>query len=139
MKEYIKKGYPRKLTDREANAISPRTNYIPHHSETNINTPNKLRIVFNAAAKFSNTSLNQHLLKGPDLLNSLIGIPLRFRGGQYLIIDDIEAMYHQVNVLKEDTDSLRIYGEYIMRNMMNILCVCISSVKWTCPVALTGL
>ena len=58
MKEYIKKGYARKLSDKKANTISPRTNYIPHHSVTNINKPNKLRIVFDAAAKFSNTSLN---------------------------------------------------------------------------------
>ena len=63
MKEYIKKGYARKLSDKEANTISPRTNHIPHHSVTSINKPNKLRIVFDAAAKFSNTSLNQHLLK----------------------------------------------------------------------------
>ena len=107
IKEYIKKGYARKLSDKEANTISPRTNYIPHHSVTNINKPNKLRILFYAAAKFSNTSLNQHLLKGPDFLNSPMSILLRFRDGQYAIIGDIEAMYHQVKILKEDTDSLR--------------------------------
>ena len=107
MKEYIKKGCARKLSDKEANTISPRTNYIPHHSVTNINKLNKLRIVFDPAAKFSNTSLNQHLLKGPDLLSSLVGILLRFREGQYAVIGDIKAMYHQVKVLKEDTDFLR--------------------------------
>ena len=100
MKKYIKKGYARKLSDKEVNTISPRLNYILHHSVTNINKPNTLRIVFNAAAKFSNTSLNQHLLKGPDLLNSLIGILLRFREGQYARIGDIEATFHQVKVLK---------------------------------------
>ena len=56
---------------------------------TNVNKLNKLRIAFDAAAKFSNTSLNQHLLKGPDLLNSLIGILPKFREGQYAIIDDV--------------------------------------------------
>ena len=112
MKEYIKKGYARKLSDKEANTISPRSNYIPHHSVTNINKPNKLRIVFDAAAKFSNTSLN-----------SLVGILLRFREGQYAIIGDIEAMYNQVKVLKKNTDFLRFFwrenfnasiDEYIM-------------------------
>ena len=107
MKKYIKKGYARKLSDKEANTISPRTNYVPHHSVTKINKLNKLRIAFDAAAKFSNTSLNQHLLKGPNILNSLIGILLRFREDQYAIIGDIEAMHHQVKVLKDDTDSLR--------------------------------
>ena len=107
MKEYIKNGYARKLSDYEANTISPRTNYIPDHSVTSINKPNKLRIVFDAAANFSNKFLNQHLLKSPDLLNSLIGIILRFREGQYAIIGDIEAMYYDIKVLKEDIDSLR--------------------------------
>ena len=36
MKEYIEKGYARKLSDKEANTISPRANYIPHHSVKNI-------------------------------------------------------------------------------------------------------
>ena len=40
-------------------------------------------------------------------MNSLVGILLRFTEGQYAITGDIEAMYHQVKVLKEDTDSLR--------------------------------
>ena len=67
MKKYIKKGYTWKLSHKEANTISPRINYIPHHNVTNINKFNKLCIAFDAAPKFSNTSLNQHLLKGPDL------------------------------------------------------------------------
>ena len=89
MKDYIKKGYARNLSDKDVNTFSPWTNYIPTHSMTNVNKPNKLCIAFDAAANFSNTSLNQHLLKGPDLLNSLIGILPRFREGEYAIIDDV--------------------------------------------------
>ena len=74
---------------------------------TNIYKSNKLRIVYDVAAKLSNTSLNQN--QGSDLFNSLIGSLLRFRAGQHVIIGDIEAMYHQVKVLKEDTDSLRFF------------------------------
>ena len=29
---------------------------------------------------------------------------MRFREGQFTIMGDIEAMFHQVKVLKEDTD-----------------------------------
>ena len=107
MKEYIEKGYAWKLSDKEVNTISPRANYIPHHSVKNINKPYKLHTVFDAAVKFSNTSLNQHLVEGTDLLNSFIGILRRFREGQYAKIGDTEAMYHLVKVLKEDTDFLR--------------------------------
>ena len=85
----------------------PVASHILHHSVTNINKPNNLHIFFDVAVKFPNTSLDQRLLKAPDLLNCLISILLRFSEGQYVIIDDIEAMYHEVKVLKEDTDSLR--------------------------------
>ena len=55
--------------------------YIPHHGSTSLNKPNKVRVVFNCSAnKFQNVSLNDVLLKGPDLLtNSQVGVLLRFR------------------------------------------------------------
>ncbi|KFD61198.1 hypothetical protein M514_26631 [Trichuris suis] len=53
--------------------------YLPHHGVCDPNKLNKLRIVFDASAKFGGTSLNGHLTKGPDLTNSLVGILILFR------------------------------------------------------------
>ena len=78
-----------------------------HHGVSNINKQTRFRVVFDAAATYSGTSLNQNLLKGPDFLNNLIGVLTRFREGQFAIMGDIEAMFHQVKVSKEDKDSLR--------------------------------
>ena len=64
-------------------------------------------MVFNAAAKHKSASLNYKLLKGPDLLNSLIGFLIRFRKGKYAAITDIEQMFHQIFVLEKDRDVLR--------------------------------
>ena len=49
-------------------------NYLPQHRVININKPGKVRVVFDSGATYNLTSLNESPLKGPDLLNSLIGV-----------------------------------------------------------------
>ena len=105
--EYISKGYAGKLSQEEANRTLPITNYIPLHGIQNPNKPGKLRVVFDAAAYFNNSCLSDHLLSGPDLLNNLVGVLLRFRDGKYAAVSDIEQMFHQINVRPEDQDALR--------------------------------
>lgn len=53
--------------------------YLPHHPVIHPQKPDKVRVVFDCAAKFQNVSLNQQILQGPDLTNSLIGVLTRFR------------------------------------------------------------
>ena len=107
MKQYFDSGYSRYLTTSEAKNITDITNYIPHHGVIHPKKPGKLRIVFDAASKFSNTSLNSHLLKGPDLLNNLVTVLMRFRQGYYAASADIEQMFHQVHVCPPDQNALR--------------------------------
>ena len=68
----INKGHATKLTPENSKLTYKITNYIPHHAVFNINKLSKLRVVFDAAAKYRGTSLNETLLKGPDLLISFI-------------------------------------------------------------------
>jgi len=81
--------------------------YIPHHGVYNPNKPGKIRVVFDCAAKFQGTSLNDHLLQGPDQLNTLVGVLCRFRLECTAIICDIERMYHRFRVHQDDRDYLR--------------------------------
>nr|XP_054604914.1 uncharacterized protein LOC107372912 [Nothobranchius furzeri] len=81
--------------------------YIPHHGIYHPQKPNKIRVVFDCSAKFQNTSLNEHLLSGPDLTNTLVGVLCRFRKGHVAIICDVERMFHQFQVAPEDQDYLR--------------------------------
>ena len=60
-----------------------------------------------AAAKFQGSSLNSHLLSGPDLLNNLVGIFMRFREEKVALSVDIEAMFNQVAVPEADQGALR--------------------------------
>ena len=56
--------------------------YVPHLPVLNPNKPDKVRRVCNAASKFGVVSLNDNLMAGPDLLQSLKGIIFRFREKQ---------------------------------------------------------
>ncbi|XP_062556661.1 uncharacterized protein LOC134221484 [Armigeres subalbatus] len=69
---------------------------------TNPNKSGKVRIVWDAAAKAHGISLNSVLLKGPDLLRSLLNILLRFRLHPVAVTGDIREMFHQVKIPQED-------------------------------------
>ena len=60
--------------------------------------PRKIIVVFDCSAQFAGKSLNQELLTGPDLTNSIIGVLTRFRQGEVAFMADIESMYYQVRV-----------------------------------------
>ncbi|KAJ8411421.1 hypothetical protein AAFF_G00162290 [Aldrovandia affinis] len=81
--------------------------YIPHHGVYHPKKPGKLRVVFDCSAKFRSISLNDTLLTGPDLINSLVGVLLRFRKEAVAIICDIERMFHQFLVTPEHRTYLR--------------------------------
>ncbi|XP_028314916.1 uncharacterized protein LOC114470784 [Gouania willdenowi] len=81
--------------------------YIPHHGIYHPKKPTKLRVVFDCSAKYGGTSLNDHLLQGPDLINNLTGILLRFRQHRIALMCDVEKMFHQFHVDERDRNYLR--------------------------------
>ena len=106
METYIKKGYPEVVQDKEASA-KRRMWYLPHHAVVNKKKPGKVRVVFDCAARSCGQSLNELLMKGPNLVNSIVGVLLRFRKHLVAVVGDIESMFHRVRVSPEDCDSLR--------------------------------
>ena len=107
IKRYLELGHATKLSTRESTSTNNMTFYIPHHYVTNPNKQNKFRVVFDASAKFAGTSLNDYLLKGPDLLERLVTILLRFRNVKYSISANIEKMFHQIFVKQNNRNYLR--------------------------------
>ena len=67
-----------------------------------------LRVVFDYGASFKGTSLNNQLLKRPDLTNSLFGGLTRFRRETVALMADIKAMFHQVKVSQKHVDFLSL-------------------------------
>ena len=111
MTGYIKNVYARKLSKKEVHEVGRRTWYLPHHSVFNENKASKMRIVFDAAGENNGISLNKVLLTGPDLLNDLVGVPLRLRNHKIVIAAGIDAMHHQVRVSESDANALRFFCE----------------------------
>ena len=69
----------------------------PHHPVFGANK-DKLRVVFDCAAKVRGVSLNDVIHQGPDYNNSLLGVLLRFRTRAIAFMTDVHAMFHQVRV-----------------------------------------
>ena len=109
VEEYITLGHARLVTSLELANSPPWTWYLPHHGVVNPNKPKKVRVVFDGSAEFLGTSLKKSLLKGPDLLTSLLGVLLRFRLRPIPLSADIEKMYHQVKVREVDQPALRFF------------------------------
>lgn len=83
-----------------------RTFYLPHFAVVHPQK-GKVRIVFDAAARYQGKSLNDALLPGPDLLQSLFGVLLRFREGPVAVVADIKEMFLRIGMREADRDSLR--------------------------------
>ncbi|XP_048483902.1 uncharacterized protein LOC125490011 [Plutella xylostella] len=87
-------------------STSSRTWYLPHFAVVHPQK-GKVRLVFDAAARSGGKCLNDALLTGPDLLQSLFGVLLRFREGPIAVVSDIKEMFLRIQVCEQDRDSLR--------------------------------
>ncbi|XP_058448642.1 uncharacterized protein LOC131428613 [Malaya genurostris] len=106
--EYEMKGYAHRITPEELQSTeASRVWYLPLGLVQNPKKPDKLRLIWGAKARVGGVSLNDMLLKGPDLLVELISVLLRFRQGEIAVVGDIKEMFHQISVRNEDKQSQR--------------------------------
>ena len=69
--------------------------YLPHHG-VYAKEKKKLRVVFDASAKCKGTCLNDTLLQGPLLTNTLVGVLCRFRKEQVAVVCFISLAFVQI-------------------------------------------
>ena len=103
--DLLQKGYAERVSDDKP--LGDVVWYLPHHNVINPNKPDKLRIVFDCAAEYKGVSLNKRVFQGPDLMNNLLGVLLRFRENEVAVMGDIEGMFNQVHVVPQHRDALR--------------------------------
>ena len=97
--DMVSRDVARKLSEEEEVKYRGPIHYISHHEvlrPDSKSTP--CRIVFNSSADFRGHVLNDYWAKGPDLLNNLLGVLLRFREEKVAIVGDIKKMYHAVKI-----------------------------------------
>ena len=103
MEEMEQMKFSRKLSKEEEQACQGPGHYIPHHT---VIRPEKkstpVRIVFNSFSEYKGHKLNDYWRKGPDLLNGMFGVILRFREGEVAIIGNISKMYYWILILVQD-------------------------------------
>ena len=78
--------------------------YLPYF----VTSQAKKRIVYDGKSKFHVVCVNDAILSGPDLLNSLVHILIRFRREEFALMADITKCYFQINLPASQRDLLRI-------------------------------
>ena len=81
--------------------------YLPNHVVVKPDKPGKFRICQDAASRVGPHFLNKYLFSGPDILNGLIKVILRFRRKRYTISADITNFFYQILLDPRDRSALR--------------------------------
>ena len=116
IQEIIDEGHAREVTSPEVPEGVP-VYHLPLHIVTRPDKPGKWRVCQDAASKLAlpskdlkvQYSLNDFILAGPDLLNRLIGVLLRFRRHPVVLSADIRAFFHQIYMDERDIPAFRFY------------------------------
>ena len=84
--------------------------YLPHFAVTRDDKETtKVRVVYDASTKTKkeNVCLNDLMHTGPNLLNNMTGMLLRFRLPRIAMVSDIEKAFLQVGLHERDRDATR--------------------------------
>ncbi|XP_073772958.1 uncharacterized protein [Danio rerio] len=81
--------------------------YLPLFGVYHPKKPGNIRVVFDSSARYEDVSLNDVLLSGPDMNNTLVGVLMRFRKEAVAITADIEQMFYGFLVREDDRNFLR--------------------------------
>lgn len=81
--------------------------YLPLFGVYHPRKPDQIRVVFDSSAKHEGVSLNDVLMNGPDLNNSLIGVLIRFCKEPFAVTADVQQMFYCFAVCEEHRDFLR--------------------------------
>lgn len=95
--DMLQRGAAIKLSEAEIDKWKGPVWYVSHLIAPNPHSvTTAVRLVWNSSQKFKGISLNDLLMKGPDVLNQIRAVLLKFREGAYAALGDIKKMYNSV-------------------------------------------
>ena len=99
IKKIIDEGHARRVTNPKVGPGIPVCT-LPIHV---VAQKGKFRVCQDGAAKVKGVCLNDALSTGPDLMNRLPGVIMRFRQNQVAISADIKGFFHQIYLDENDS------------------------------------
>ena len=95
--DFVERGVLRKLSQTELQNWDGPVRYVDHHEVFKEGSTTPLRIVVNSSFRKGNEySLNDLLMKGPNVLTNLLEILIRWRLHPVAFVGDISKMYHNI-------------------------------------------
>ena len=101
------KSHARKVTTEEQ--LQREKWYLPHHPVFHPQKPGNVRVVFDCSAKYRGSFLNDQLLQGPDVTNTLVGVLTQFREDSVAFMTNVEAMFYRVRVQPDNCKYLQFF------------------------------
>ena len=97
IKDFVKRGVIRKMKEEELKTWTGPVRYVDHREVIKEGSTTPVRIVINSSFRDGNDfSLNDILMKGPNVLTSLLQVLVKWRLFPVAFIGDISKMYHCV-------------------------------------------
>ena len=127
LKDLIKNGFAKEVSEEELKGWKMKGGkvyYISHQVALNpASKSTPIRVVFNSSQMYKGYSLNSSWELGPDVLNNLHGVLLRFRkdycGGQ----GDIRKMYYMIRILLEEQMMQLFMWQFPEEERMKTFCM----------------
>ena len=129
MQNFIDNDYVEEVPEGELDLNDGSVFFMPHHGVSTEAKP-KLRICFDALTEYEGFSVNNQTLQGPDLINPLRGVLLRFMQYEHAFQGDIKQMYLQCRIPVNERNTLRFFWFKEGRIVQYRLCVHFFGGRW---------
>ena len=107
--DFVERGVLEEIEEEELNTYDGPVFYVMIHEvfkESSTSTP--LRLVVNSSLKYRGKCLNDILMKGPNTLNDLFTVQLRWRCYTVAVVCDMSKMYHSIRTTKIEKHLRRV-------------------------------